>query len=298
MIKRFYYVPLFIVFITTLIIGSFSDFQINSVIYNQSNQFGIFMAAFGEYPGYFLIAFFGSYMLATAFKTFKSPKNASFFINLFAGVIAVVLSTYYQGHAIECVNGYDFKGLMKLLGYGIGLVLMIPPIVIGFISGLKSKNESFWQIALAFLLTITITIIVITVVKGILHRPRFRFLVSQSEVTFKNWWEAFPDYKSYVVGNVTSEEFKSFPSGHVGTGTMVLCMPYLPLLIKGKNSCKTFIILSIISILYPPLLAFTRMLCGAHFLSDVSVGGLIGTIVFSFFHELVFRKSKKKNIEI
>ena len=54
MLRKYYFLPHLIILISGLIIGSFFDFEINNAIFSERNSFGIFMAAFGEYPVYLL----------------------------------------------------------------------------------------------------------------------------------------------------------------------------------------------------------------------------------------------------
>lgn len=289
MLKKYYYLPLTIILVITLIVGSFLDFQINSAVFSSGNSFAIFMAAVGEYPGYFIIAFFGAFLLISSFKFFYKNNIGLFILTLISGLLGIGLSLYYQGNAIGNANGYNLHGAMKIIGFSVSLIILSPAVILGIISARKNDIKEMWQLAFGFLLGIAITIVVITIVKEIMHRPRFRLLTNDASIAFKNWWEAFPNYKDYVLGNVTSEEFKSFPSGHVGTSTVILSLQYIPMFFGIKINRKTRIFL-IISAIYPLLLAYTRMLCGAHFLSDVSMGGLIGCVVFAITHSILYKK--------
>ena len=92
--------------------------------------------------------------------------------------------------------------------------------------------------------------------------------------------ERFTDYKDFVNGVFTSEEFKSFPSGHTGSAAViVMLLSYLPYLTKGKVSMKHQKLLFFIGFLYTLALAFSRMLCGAHYLTDVCVGGFLSILI-------------------
>ena len=97
--------------------------------------------------------------------------------------------------------------------------------------------------------------------------------------------------------NVSKEEFKSFPSGHAGATLLLsLTAAFAPLLdnrIK-KNHLVLFYSGAVITL----LVCYARILVGAHFLSDVSMGALLTTIFTYIANEaIIFYKQKYENKE-
>lgn len=72
---------------------------------------------------------------------------------------------------------------------------------------------------------------------------------------------------------IVSEEFKSFPSGHAANAAIMILLGSLSLLdekFKGKKDLLFFIGFG-----FALVVAFSRIVAGAHFLSDVTIGILI-----------------------
>ena len=139
-------------------------------------------------------------------------------------------------------------------------------------------------------------------IKLFIHRPRYRFLVSSGELPFYSWWESYKEYKQFIKDNIgqeiagvtmtediLKEEFKSFPSGHSGSGAiLMLFLPYASMVfnkLKGKET-----LLFYIGFAWSILMAFARMLAGAHYLTDVSMGALIVMVVYFATHVFATHK--------
>ena len=91
---------------------------------------------------------------------------------------------------------------------------------------------------------------------------------------------------------ITKEEFRSFPSGHMANVSMFVPMFLtLPLINKHIKLKEEWII--VISTAWCLLLAYSRMRVGAHYLSDVSVGGLT-TVAVAYVGSEIFARVYKK----
>lgn len=109
----------------------------------------------------------------------------------------------------------------------------------------------------------------------------------------------FPEYKNYIssaenpifVGSfeITKEEFKSFPSGHSGAG-MILAMilPYLAYFFPKLKNRQTLLFYG--GALFGAVMMFSRLLVGAHYLTDTCMGSLILMVVFYVANEFAYRK--------
>lgn len=290
--KRWLYIPIFAIVLTCLIVGSFKDFAISSAIYDKDNAFYIFMAAFGEYPGYIVLSFLGGHMCAAAYKFYKDSFWAYFFI--FVGICAYLCSVYFQGNAITNINGYNIPDQKYSVGVPIAFLMLTPLFIIGLIIGRKCEQKELCLVAFLLLLASSASIGFINIVKVIQHRPRFRWLIaSGNEDLFHNWWERFGEYKDYIAQGVNKDQFKSYPSGHVGTASYLVALPYLPLFIRKPKLAKFESLLFLIGVSYSFFLAFTRVRCGAHFITDVSWGCLFSLFLHFIANEIIQRKVLK-----
>ena len=86
--------------------------------------------------------------------------------------------------------------------------------------------------------------------------------------------------------SLTKEEFKSFPSGHTSVCAMTMFGVVLFPFITGKE-LKRQVLYFYIAMAYTLFVAFTRLLVGAHYLSDVGMGGLITLVCLYLYYEII-----------
>ena len=111
---------------------------------------------------------------------------------------------------------------------------------------------------------------------------------------FTPWYE-ISGARDLLLGNspVPKDGFKSFPSGHTfsaGISYVLICLPYL---YDRFNNRKWTIIWYVIPICFTGLVGLSRIVAGAHYLSDVLVGGTIAYVAVEVFKYIfIVRKSK------
>ena len=292
--KRFHLLIITGILLVGFIIGSFLDLQINQAIFQKHNGFGLFMASFGVYPCYMGFAFAGGGLLITSMKRKDFPLWAKIICYTVSGIV-YVLGIYLCGKDMPSVNGYNNPDL-KILSFGIAAVVLAGAFVGGFFVCRKNDEVKLWPLLVIMLVIFTFALLPAGyLIKLIIHRPRYRLFVEDASIPFCNWWQSFKEYKNYVGTTslsgyeITKEEFKSLPSGHSGTG-MILTM-FLPMLsyffkkLKGKET-----ILFYVGAVWGAIMMFSRMLCGAHYLTDVCAGSLIVMVVYYIVNEFAIRK--------
>ena len=91
---------------------------------------------------------------------------------------------------------------------------------------------------------------------------------------FTPWWKAGSALKNQLVAEgVSSDEFRSFPSGHTACAACAMLVALLPTvskLFKGKEKR-----LGLLGCLWTAIVAFSRLRMGAHFLTDVTMAWLV-----------------------
>jgi len=285
--KRLPYIITASILIIGVILGSFFDLQINAALFSNRNPFGIVMSAFGLIPGYAFIAFLGGVLFRVTLKG-KQPKWLKVILYILS-FVALVAAAYFSGKEFFSVNGFDIEGTgMLLLGIGISLVIDAGVFYLGFRLSKDNTNDKMWIIVLILTLAITIALVAgVTAIKSIMHRPRYRTIqLGIAGLEFHQWWEPFKEYKSFIVGDITKEEFKSFPSGHSGAAMLVpFFLMFLPLVCPKLKKHET--VLFIIGCVYCGIVMFSRMLVGAHFLTDVCFGALLTLICFFIANEVI-----------
>ena len=110
----------------------------------------------------------------------------------------------------------------------------------------------------------------ITAVEGMKYlwgRVRFRDLLAAGS------YDAFTPW--YKINGINGN--KSFPSGHTAGAGMSYLMMAFPYLSKKWKNKKTLCF--VIPLVYTSVVAFTRLVMGAHYLSDVAMGGIVSFTV-------------------
>ena len=273
-------------FLATLIVGSFLDLQINQALFSKNNGFGLFIAAFGTLPGYCMIAVLGGGFFSLGLKKpYKIPVKVIFFV---LSAVCLGLAVYYSGGEVFSINAF-YNPKLEWLGYVICFPFCLASEFLGYWLISKSKREHIWIILVVLAVAAFITLVPgVTLLKSIFHRPRFRSIIATDYgVEFHNWWVRCGNYKQYMeVFNLPKEEFKSFPSGHTGAAAvLIIVAPFLPMLDEKYQKLQLPLIYGALA--WTLLVAFTRMLVGAHFLSDISMGALLAVICMLVGNEIL-----------
>lgn len=296
--KRWIFIPIIGVLIIGVILGSFLDLQINKGIFDAKNGFGLFMAAFGETPAYALLGTVAAGFVYLGIKHYKLPwQRIVLFTIAFLGV---GFCTYFQGKHIFDKNAYyTTDKVVKLLGYGIGFLIAMLGMLAGYF---LFKNNTCSPKQLLLILIVIYAIMAAAngfnqLAKIIMCRPRYRVVSAfPNDMYYCNWWESGRDYKDYLTKYhpdiYSSEDFKSFPSGHMtNMATLIYVVPMLKR-INSHIKLKEGYLMGI-AIVWTIVLAYTRMRVGAHFLSDVSMGTLVA-ILFSYIGNEFYLHFEKK----
>ena len=265
------------VFIVGFIVGSFVDLPLMEAVFSENNTFGLTLSVIGTMPGYGCLAICGGIMFAIALKKegFSIPYR---FIFYFLAAVGVGLSVFFAGREFFGVNGFYWVA-PEWVGYLIALPVMLGLGYLGYRIGLASDNNRLWLLVIVLMIAIFIALVPgVSALKTIFHRPRYRIVVRYGYEDFHNWWQRCPNYQDIMAAtNTGKDEFKSFPSGHVGAASVfMLCASFLPAINSKYEKLQLPVFYA--GFVWTLLIAFSRILVGAHFLSDVSMGGMITII--------------------
>ena len=296
--SRFHFFIIIGILLISFVLGSFFDLQIDKALWSENNAFGLIMASFGVYPCYAGLAFIGGGLMSTTIKRKELPLWGKIPCYLLSG-IAYVMAIYLCGKEWPSVNGYNVPHL-AWLSYLISAIVFGGVYVAAYLVCRKGDIKQTWSMLLVMTAIFVVALLPAGfAIKLIIHRPRFRYLVRTGVTPFYNWWENCSNYKNIIedyegVGiqgfPITKEDFKSFPSGHSGTGMiMAMFLAYAPFFfnkLKGKETLMFYI-----GAAFGFLMMFSRMVVGAHFLTDTCMGSLIVMVVFYIANEVALRKN-------
>ena len=278
------------VLVVMVIVGSFVDLNLNQAIFSQNNGFGLTVAALSMNLGYGVIALMGGVVCYHALKLAKVTWQ-KIVIGLFS-LAFLGAAIYFDAGEFFGKNGW-YGVAPEWVGYFIATPLMGGCSVLGYYLAKKVNNPRLWILMAIGAAFIGLSLIVgTTVVKNIFHRPRFRLAIYQEHIEFYPWWKRCSDYKHLMeIHNLSKEEFKSFPSGHTSVCALTMFGVVLLPFIMGKE-LKHQVVYFYCALAYTVFVAFTRLIVGAHFLSDVGMGGLITLICLYIFYEIILHNPK------
>ncbi len=282
--------------IVGVILGSFFDLNISKTIADTSNIFGITVSTIGPTIGFAFLAMMGGGFIAFALK-----GKYHLFLKIFFYIMATLClgaSIYFSGKEYFEINGFNMPEI-TWVGYLIVLLPECGALVGGYYLFKDCENNNMWIILCIVCAVILLTLVGgVTLLKNIMHRPRYR-LISNPDLTisFHNWWEPLKEYKDLISQyNLSKDDFKSFPSGHASEASIPLVIiTFLPL--ANRKYSKYQLPIYIVSFAFLLLIMFVRILVGAHFLSDVSMGAAL-MILFTFIANEIVIKCKSLQVEI
>ena len=251
-----------------MVIGSVWDYPISRALYNQSNVLGLFFAAFGEYPAALGFAAAGA-MLISARNREKRLRGvlqalAGCVLLLFCAAMAAVLPTGYLD-----------------ISMGLSAVISIACTALAVWGILRlcrdADRGTVLRVAAVFLLVVFADILVVNLIKIPWGRPRMRLVAVDERACFLPWWQPGTDLRdTLVAAGVAAEEFKSFPSGHTANASALMLLCLLPRLSSKLEGKQTALFLT--GFVWAALVALSRIIMGAHYLTDTMAGFAVGLI--------------------
>lgn len=253
MIKNKEYLYLSIIGIVTLFIGTFFDLALSQFLVNQNS----IIAKFFEYHGLlipFIIAFF-----AISIIYYRTKIKAVY-------AISVIIAIY---SSMQNLKPYLHNAILSLL---IGIILhglIIAGIHFWLSTFDKATIRKYFLASIIFVTGIIISVLFVRVLKLINMRIRYRDLADVDQ--FTRW---------YQIGKFNLMKVSaSFPSGHTSTMASLLLAD---LFVVRKQR----LLVQVIAIGLVMMMFFSRVLIGAHYLSDVSFSLIVMSIVVYFLRKI------------
>ncbi len=266
-------------FVALLIVATFYDLEISLAIGNADSVFGQFFNYLGETPAYagMCIACVILYRaVGKQNKFYKFLKPALFVCVLvaFSWFAAFIMDEMF----VELKWSYLYMAVFGIVGAGLALAATR--------NAKKETMEKLVIFAVLILACLAISQFLVTVLKYIWSRQRFRNLQAGNTfggdtVGFSPWYlpqlgKHDPDalYSDVLGGKDDSGAYKSFPSGHTAAAGISFAVIILPELFASLRKYKVWFY--VLPSVYTVLVALSRIVNRAHYLSDVLFGGLIG----------------------
>lgn len=255
-----------------LIAAAFCDLELDKFLNNPDDIFSIWFRNTGEIPGRLICPVAGTVLFYTYRNKFEQ----------IAGFLITIGGAAYFGYYIGKYFFLEDNRMLFSIIYGIGFG--ITALMIGSLIKIPEKyRDILRKTAIIGIVVMFVQIALIEAMKYLWGRVRFRDLLAEGNFDkFTPWY-----HPNGINGN------KSFPSGHTAGAGMSYLMMFLPCMSKKWEKRKQLCFW--IPFIYTSVVAFTRLVMGAHYLSDVAMGGIVSfslVIIAMKIYEAKFKSEK------
>lgn len=261
-----------------LVLGSLFDLQIAQTVYQPTNIMARLLESVGIFPPFVFVG--ATFAVLFYLVTDEDKKGTLKKVLCFAAVILTYLVFGYMASETY-VNVLWGRAIFAVVASG-----ALTPLTLLFFRNRKRTELKRFCIFLIFasIVSVVASLITINVVKFLWGRPRFREMVADGDIYFS----AFTPW--YKPNGFTLHGHHSFPSGHTCAAATLLSLCALEEVFPEAENRKQTI--AFIIGLYIFSMAYSRLVLGAHFLSDVAVGFLIGFVTYAVARYFYFEKSR------
>lgn len=295
------------VILTCMVIGSFYDYQISQALFNINSVYGIFFASFGQLPVMLLYALSGTLLI-------RIGKESKLFFKILCWFFGVLLNAFGLLGAIMDPSLNITNSALRIIAIVIGVVIVLGSDFFLWKNTANADRKTLKKIVAVWLIAAFAAIMIINMLKKPWSRPRFRSIVYADNATlfaqigitaqemFQPWWVIGCKYKEallsiapeveaiyYSLGAMASEQFKSFPSGHTGNAACAMMFSLLPLIVNKLKGKEATIFYG--GLVFTLLVAISRIIMGAHFLTDVTIGMTVTFVVSVILVKVFFKKA-------
>ncbi|MGL4336512.1 MAG: phosphatase PAP2 family protein [Turicibacter sp.] len=259
--KRTYGVFLSIIGVL-LVIFAFTDLTISHAVYDPESTFGLLFEAIGEFPAALIATFCTISLMLTRDKV----KSIKYMLGTIGYVsILLLVSSMAASLPIKYLNGPQLLAPLLMVIYIGGSYLIAKKYA-------ATNKEELRRAAIVGILTFVFVIIAFNSIKFLWGRERYRHMIEVGSFAgFSRWF--IPQ------GNASGNEFMSFPSGHSANAAIMIWMTLIPTFVtRLKDKKNWFIGLATIWTILVPV---SRIVVGAHFASDVTMGVTITLVIFT-----------------
>ena len=277
------------IFAVTFVIGTFTDHKIAPVLFSDSNMGALIVSTVGIYIFCAFYAFFFGALFSQAVNLPKENKKRTLYIVLVivTGLVALLIC---GGSVLDINNlGGIFPVVQRNVPQMIIMLIagLLPISSIGYMSCRKRTDALLAKHLLLVLSAMTVSFFLYELVKMGLPRPRYRLIAKGHEgIDFHKWYDPVKNKAELIAKHgINKDDFKSFPSGHTSNSIMnITLFPALGLVYPRLR--QRSMLLLVMGLCVGIAVLLSRMVLGAHFLSDVSCGGFTASVVSAVYYRL------------
>lgn len=262
-----------------LVVFAFTDMSISNAIYNPESKFGLIFEAVGEFPSAIIATFCTVSLMLTRHKDKSIKYNLGT-----VGYIVLLIFVSFMAAMLPVNYLHGSKILIP--------ILMAIYIIASYVIAKKyadTHKEELRRAAIVGLLTFVFVTISFNLIKLLWGRERYRHMIATG---------SFAGYSMWFIpqGFASGNEFMSFPSGHSANSAIMVWITLIPTFIvklkKRKNWLIGFVGLWIV------LVPVSRIVVGAHFASDVTMGVTITLVIFTLLKNKYIKNMEGKDLKV
>lgn len=279
--KKKYCIMIGIILLSCMIIGSFFDYQLSTAIYHPESLFGILFASYGQLPAMLCFASGGTLLIKMADKEKKGKMSLCYIFAVLLNLLAIA------GITLDPMLYIENMSVVLSVMIAVVIVVVTDMLVYTLTKGVvKTEIKKFIILVLGVML---VEMIFVNLVKIPWGRPRMRLIANRGDVVFQPWWVIGSELKDALMTlGVAGEEFKSFPSGHTANAACAMLLGTLPLVMPKLKGKETQLFLA--GVCFTFIVAISRIVMGAHFLTDVTIGMSVTFIVEMIFIRTLWKE--------
>lgn len=235
-----------------MVVASFFDLKIDIALNDPSNPFAVWLYRTGEFPSRLICPIAGAVIFRCTDKKVAAAIGAALCLG----------GSAYMGYYIgKHFFVEEYRMAFSLLwGIGFGVAALY---AVRFVTVPNEFKRPLFTAAVIGVGVMTAQLLTVDIMKNLWGRVRFRDLLSSGSCDGFTAW--------FVINGKNGN--KSFPSGHTAGAGMSYLLMLLPFIDKKREKYRAVYFWC--PFIYTSAVALTRLVMGAHYLSDVAVGGVI-----------------------
>lgn len=253
------------VIIAFLLVGSIADYAVSAWAYTPNTSFGTLFAAYGEAPSLMGLVAAGT----LAFRAQPPVHRVLVGMLTVGGGALITVGTVALVFRPE--ENWDSPTPVRTL---IAMGLAAATIYITTRASRAASWQAMCVVAGALFAVVAVEMVTVQGLKMLWERPRMR-MITDTGAPFAPWWSpGYADKQSLLDQGVDPSEFASFPSGHTANAAVALALSAFGLLSNRAAVWAKY--LWWVGAGWLVVVGVSRVVAGAHFLTDIAVGMAIG----------------------
>lgn len=273
--------------------GTFCDLDIAGAVYSPDSVLWRVFTILGMYPFMAIWVFYVGVICRQVRSSGLTEKQKNIWTVVcgYLGLSTSVICSWAM-FAVDTIGGVFPETINNPPVIAAGALFGVYPLFfVGLFTTKKEYDQRLMKRLIILCIIMLIGISIMSSGKQFFSRPRYRLVIQEIPgIEFCPWYLPFGDSAEFINGlGVDWNDFRSFPSGHaLQCMGMIYALPPLAEVYDRLRGRK--VLLFAAAAAFAVLVCFSRMVMGAHFISDVCMGSLISILLT--FADLHFSKSK------